>query len=636
MPFYVKDQGDKFSRTCCENLKVDGEYLSCSKYNRLLDKMKDIGGTNVFKKDGYMCLNYKDLNRFCPLEKEEKEKAERESREQVRKAKEIAEREAAERAAAEREAAKRLAAEKERIEKLRKAAEQGDAEAQYDLGKIYQHGGYAGVPKDDAKALEWYCKAAEQGYAYAQYESGIIYYEDKNKKIKKKGKQLIRKAAAQGVKEAEDLLKREKDKKAKETSASVAMVIIGFLVTALIIAVYHFRFIFGEDYIVLVQGTVTILFGIAGVIVGFSLGYGNSGFLFALFGALLGGVIGVGLVGYLLVGWLFYFFAKIDILWIIINIVILILSIKILKKYYGRKSRASVATAIIGLLVAVLIYSIIINVTQMGILKSQSTQSVETQLVATQKLPAPVGFVWINGGTFTMGSPISEKRRNSDEVKHQVTISSFYMGKHEVTQKEYKDVMGTNPSNFQEDYLPVWSVTWFNAVEYCNRLSKREGLIPAYIINGTNVEWNQNATGYRLPTEAEWEYACRAGTTTPFNTGKNITTEQANYNGLAPYNKKYKGENRKKATPVGSFAPNSWGLYDMHGNVIEWCWDWGGDYLSLAQTNPTGAVYGNDRVARGGGWKSVGSSIRSASRWFFKPSIGVESVGFRLARNLNP
>ena len=117
--------------------------------------------------------------------------------------------------------------------------------------------------------------------------------------------------------------------------------------------------------------------------------------------------------------------------------------------------------------------------------------------------PVPDNFVRINGGTFTMGSPADEPERDDDEVQHQVTVSSFYMGKYEVTQKEYQEIMGTNPSYFKGDNLPVEQVSWFDAIEYCNKRSQKEELTPAYTIDGTNVTWNKNTNGYRLPTEAE-------------------------------------------------------------------------------------------------------------------------------------
>jgi formylglycine-generating enzyme required for sulfatase activity len=246
----------------------------------------------------------------------------------------------------------------------------------------------------------------------------------------------------------------------------------------------------------------------------------------------------------------------------------------------------------------------------------------------------PSGFVRINGGTFLMGSHSSEAERSDREgPQHKVTVSAFYMGKYEVTQAKYESVMGTNPSRFTGSNLPVESVTWNDAVKYCNRLSQREGLTSAYQISGTIVTCNWNANGYRLPTEAEWEYACRAGTTTPFNTGNNITTNQANYDGNYPYKGNPAGTYREETTAVGSFAPNAWGLYDMHGNVWEWCWDWYGSYSSGAQTNPRGPVSGSNRVRRGGGWYGDGRSLRSAGRSYdYGPSNGLSNLGFRLVR----
>jgi formylglycine-generating enzyme required for sulfatase activity len=149
------------------------------------------------------------------------------------------------------------------------------------------------------------------------------------------------------------------------------------------------------------------------------------------------------------------------------------------------------------------------------------------------------------------------------------------------------------------------------------------------------VTWNPNADGYRLPTEAEWEYACRAGTTTPFNTGNNITTDDANYNGNSPYNNHARGTYREKTTEAGAFAPNAWGLYDMHGNVWEWCWDWHGSYRSSAQTNPGGATAGSSRENRGGSWFNNGQNLRSGNRNYYMPSIRYNNLGFRLVRNDN-
>ena len=128
------------------------------------------------------------------------------------------------------------------------------------------------------------------------------------------------------------------------------------------------------------------------------------------------------------------------------------------------------------------------------------------------------GLIFIKGGTFNMGSPENELQRNEDETQHSVTVSDFYIGKYEVTQKEYQEVTGENPSYFKGEDLPVENVTWYDAINYCNLLSEKQGLEPVYEINRENVTWNKEKNGYRLPTEAEWEYAGRAGTTTVFNT----------------------------------------------------------------------------------------------------------------------
>ena len=262
-------------------------------------------------------------------------------------------------------------------------------------------------------------------------------------------------------------------------------------------------------------------------------------------------------------------------------------------------------------------------------------------------------MVRINGGTFTMGSPANERGRYDDEIQHQVTVSSFYMGKYQVTQKEYREVMGVNPSVFKGDNLPVENVTWFDAVEYCNKLSQKEGLTPVYTITGrtpaagypitaatVTANWNNN--GYRLPTEAEWEYACRAGTTTRYWSGNDETSLAGKANVADLTLKEIFGDDLEYwvnirdgfagTSPVGSFSANPWGLYDMHGNVFEWCWDWYGYYANEAQINPRGAVSGVCRVIRGGSWSYDGQYLRSAYRGVDDPDGRDDGLGFRLVR----
>jgi formylglycine-generating enzyme required for sulfatase activity len=238
----------------------------------------------------------------------------------------------------------------------------------------------------------------------------------------------------------------------------------------------------------------------------------------------------------------------------------------------------------------------------------------------------PEHLARISDGLGLLGSPGTELGRDIDEVSHWVRLSSFYMGKYEVSQKEYSAVTGTNPSYFKGDAFPVERVTWFEAVRYCNLLSSKEGLTPAYTINGETVIWNQRANGYRLPTEAEWEYACRAGTTTAFNVGETITSNQSNYDGTYTYGNGPVGIYLQQTSTVGSFPANSWGLYDMHGNVYEWCWDGYAPYGSSDWVP-------NRRIVRGGGWYSAPQYLRSANRVRMTPYTKASYVGFRVVRN---
>ena len=253
-------------------------------------------------------------------------------------------------------------------------------------------------------------------------------------------------------------------------------------------------------------------------------------------------------------------------------------------------------------------------------------------------------LIFINGGTFNMGSPENELQRNEDEKQHSVTVSDFYIGKYEVTQKEYKELTRENQSYFKGEDLPVENVTWYDAINYCNLLSEKQGLEPVYEINGENVTWNKEKNGYRLPTEAEWEYAGRAGTTTVFNTENSISADEANFYGHYPYGIEenyFSQENldtkpgvyRQTTTKVGSFSPNKWGLYDIHGNIREWCFDYYGTYDLENTNNPSGPANGTLRVNRGGSWNDYAKHMRSAYRGSFEPDQAINNTGFRIVRN---
>jgi formylglycine-generating enzyme required for sulfatase activity len=234
-------------------------------------------------------------------------------------------------------------------------------------------------------------------------------------------------------------------------------------------------------------------------------------------------------------------------------------------------------------------------------------------------------MVHIPGGTFLMGSPESEEGRYSDESpQHQVTVPSFFMGKYPVTQKQWQAVaalekvkidLESDPSNFKGDNLPVGCVSWDSVQEFCARLSQRT---------------NQ---AYRLPSEAEWEYACRAGTTTPFYFGETISTDLANYNGNYTYGQGQKGEYREKTTEVGIFPANPFGLYDMCGNVWEWCEDkWHENYISAPiDGSAWTSLSDNDkRLLRGGSWYHYARCCRSANRVRSSRDNRNYSYGFRV------
>lgn len=275
---------------------------------------------------------------------------------------------------------------------------------------------------------------------------------------------------------------------------------------------------------------------------------------------------------------------------------------------------------------------------------SGETEPSQSSSLEVADMKVPDNFVLIKGGTFQMGSPDSEAWRSTDETQHSVTVSDFYMSKYELTQKEYEEIVGSNPSNFSGEDLPVENISWLDAVAYCNARSEKDGLTPVYTIDGQNVSWDRSANGYRLPTEAEWEYACRAGTTTPFYMKNSPSDKDANYYGHYPYeiennyfsqgNLEVKpGEYRQTTVPVDSFSENPYGLYNMHGNVSEWVWDYYGEYPTDEQTDPAGPTSGTLRVYRGGGWNDFAKNMRSAYRATLEQNKGSFNIGFRLVRN---
>jgi formylglycine-generating enzyme required for sulfatase activity len=265
----------------------------------------------------------------------------------------------------------------------------------------------------------------------------------------------------------------------------------------------------------------------------------------------------------------------------------------------------------------------------------------------------------IPAGEFLMGRANAAAGANdSEKPQHRVRITNpFYLGVHEVTQEQFEHVMGTNPSWFSArgagrekvsgqttGRLPVENVSWYEVVEFCNKMSDRESRGPYYRLakvvrneDGSIKEARlsiERGNGYRLPTEAEWEYACRAGTTTPFHFGTSHNGIHANSNGNYPFGTTERGPDLERTTTVGSYnMANAFGLYDMHGNVWEWCGDWyDKDYYAKSpEMDPPGPSAGSDRVLRGGGWTSFAVYCRSANRYSVRPAFRRTNAGFRLA-----
>jgi eukaryotic-like serine/threonine-protein kinase len=257
----------------------------------------------------------------------------------------------------------------------------------------------------------------------------------------------------------------------------------------------------------------------------------------------------------------------------------------------------------------------VVTVNELGQVVNQEQKSAR---YFTQDLGGGVTLemVEIPAGEFMMGSPLGELERQSNESpRHRVNVAEFFMGRFTVTQAQWQAVMGSNPSDFKGENRPVEQVSWNAAQAFCKKLSQQTGRT------------------YRLPSEAEWEYACRAGTTTPFHFGPTLTPELANCDGNSTYSSGPKGQYRGQTTPVGSFAVNGFGLHDMHGNVWEWCLDhWNENYTGAPTDGRAWVENGNFslRVLRGGSWGDFPRDCRSADRYGYGPENGYSGFGFRL------
>lgn len=225
-------------------------------------------------------------------------------------------------------------------------------------------------------------------------------------------------------------------------------------------------------------------------------------------------------------------------------------------------------------------------------------------------------FCWIPPGTFMMGSPEEEVERGSNERLHEVVITrGYWLANTVCTQELWEAVMGKNPSFFKGAQRPVERGSWDGVMEFIGKINKmKDGL------------------DLRLPTEAEWEYACRAGTKTPFWFGENITPDQVNYDGNYPYAGGESGIYREETIAVKTLPPNGWGVYEMHGNVLEWCADRYGEYPAGPVVDPVGSGQGDYRVLRGGSWNYYGRNTRSAQRVRYDSAYRYYNTGFRLAR----
>lgn len=254
--------------------------------------------------------------------------------------------------------------------------------------------------------------------------------------------------------------------------------------------------------------------------------------------------------------------------------------------------------------------------------------AIAAEPVRTARLGELLTMVELPGGTFLMGSLESEADRDKDEgPKHRVRLAAFAISATPVTQRLYREILEESPSRFTgDDELPVEQVSFVDAARFCNKLSERTGFALCYQIEGNEVTWDQRAQGYRLPTEAEWEYACRAGSETAYCFGDD--PEQLDEYAW------YCGNSENRTHAVGRKRPNGWGLFDLHGNVWEWCWDWYQIYKVTNDTSdsPIGPATDSRRVLRGGSFLREPQDLRSASRDASGPTFRISFIGFRCVR----
>ncbi|MEE4198819.1 MAG: membrane dipeptidase [Bacteroidales bacterium] len=254
-------------------------------------------------------------------------------------------------------------------------------------------------------------------------------------------------------------------------------------------------------------------------------------------------------------------------------------------------------------------------------------------------------MVIIKGGKFRMGD-IGSNGEKDEQPVHEILLDDFYISKHEVTQQQYEKIMLHNPSCFRGAQLPVDNVSWYDAILFCNKISRLQGLTPCYELNGKKVIFNKEANGYRLPTEAEWEYAARSrGRDDQGWSGTNKISEVTEYAWIwrnsgdnylkGEFSEKKLQKNNCRPHPVGTKKPNQTGIFDMSGNVFEWCWDWYNENYYSASTydNPTGPKSGDLRVIRGGQWTRTVDQCRTTNRFGFNPVMSYAVIGFRVVRN---